>query len=515
MAAGGGGAAGDRIHRHEIAGDGTSVMDIEELLELNKECRRDGMNPLIDLDEMGRLNERYSFSILDVPKIESLNFHPCVGSLDKLRRAEVKILEMKARNENIFKCLNFSDEMWNNVLITGGSVIELLKYFDPDYNPRYQYAFPQIFTSGNNKIDIDLFLYGLTAEESTVKVQQILNRFVEVFYQNIEIRYFNNLRFIYTKNLITVLFDRLKVEIILRLNPTKESILYGFDLGSAQVGFDGFKLYFTPLSYFAYMTGYNILDPNQRSPTYEYRLSKHIKKGFGVIMPYLKPDAFNEFKESDIILDREVDYNKLVLPNCVLYKTKYYDSIISKKGSFVLIRDDVEREEDQQIDYLYLISKKDEIDDDSLGDYENSKVVNEKYFLTKMMIEKLFMESPEYYLVETGRYYHSVYTDINCFLRKVRRMSSGKINLDFIMKSLKYFPDFPLDIRSEESIEEFSSLVHDRISTNLFRYVKNYGQINEIPIHWTPPPEGSHVNISWNPLPMSFEEYYGEMFSEN
>lgn len=80
----------------------------------------------------------------------------------------------------------------------------------------------------------------------------------------------------------------LKVQIILKIYASISQILHGFDLGSSCVAFDGKEIYFTSMGKFAYETGYNILDLSRKSKSYEYRVKKYLKRGFGVIMPNLK-----------------------------------------------------------------------------------------------------------------------------------------------------------------------------------------------------------------------------------
>lgn len=63
--------------------------------------------------------------------------------------------------------------------------------------------------------------------------------------------------------------------------------MLGFDLGSAAVGFNGDTLIFTELGRFAYEYGYNIIDTQRRSTSYESRLKKYVDRGFGIIYPKL------------------------------------------------------------------------------------------------------------------------------------------------------------------------------------------------------------------------------------
>lgn len=90
------------------------------------------------------------------------------------------------------------------------------------------------------------------------------------------------------------------IQIILRKYSTIAEILYGFDIGSSQIGYDGKTLYYTVLSKFALETGYNIVDPSRLSPSYEHRLVKYHDRGFGFIYPFLSKSNVASLVELEI-----------------------------------------------------------------------------------------------------------------------------------------------------------------------------------------------------------------------
>ncbi len=79
----------------------------------------------------------------------------------------------------------------------------------------------------------------------------------------------------------------MNIQVIFRLYKTASEILHGFDLGPSAVGFDGKNVWFTGLSRFAYEYGLSIVDVTRRSPTYEQRLAKYMKRGFNLVLPSL------------------------------------------------------------------------------------------------------------------------------------------------------------------------------------------------------------------------------------
>lgn len=90
------------------------------------------------------------------------------------------------------------------------------------------------------------------------------------------------------------------IQIILRKYTTIAEILYGFDIGSSQICYNGNKLKFTVLSKFAFEASLNIVDTSRLSPTYESRLIKYIKRGFSIVFPFLSKILVNNFKKLKI-----------------------------------------------------------------------------------------------------------------------------------------------------------------------------------------------------------------------
>lgn len=83
-------------------------------------------------------------------------------------------------------------------------------------------------------------------------------------------------------------------QIILRLYKRPEHIPLGFDLGSSAIMF-GFSpapyLVLSPIGYYAYTRGHNILDVARLSTTFNHRLNKYLRRGFGLILPHFDVQA--------------------------------------------------------------------------------------------------------------------------------------------------------------------------------------------------------------------------------
>lgn len=116
-----------------------------------------------------------------------------------------------------------------------------------------------------------------------------------------------------------------KYQFIYRIFESISEILHDFDLGSCQVGFDGFDFYLTSLGKFAFDYKCNILDVTKISPFYEKRLIKYFCRGFDIIMPYLNSKSnVIELNNGSFILyiDAESHHNNLYLSN---YQINYFN----------------------------------------------------------------------------------------------------------------------------------------------------------------------------------------------
>jgi hypothetical protein len=77
------------------------------------------------------------------------------------------------------------------------------------------------------------------------------------------------------------------LQFILRKYGSLAEILNGFDFGSCQVAFDGKDLYVTRLGLVAQQFGFNLVDSQRRSLSYEYRLEKYAgDRGYGFVVPF-------------------------------------------------------------------------------------------------------------------------------------------------------------------------------------------------------------------------------------
>jgi hypothetical protein len=84
-----------------------------------------------------------------------------------------------------------------------------------------------------------------------------------------------------------------KYQFILRVYPSLESILGGFDLGPSMVAYDGKRILATEFGAWSFMSAMIIVDTSRRSTTYERRLNKYLRY-CNVIFPGLDIDVISK-----------------------------------------------------------------------------------------------------------------------------------------------------------------------------------------------------------------------------
>ena len=210
---------------------------------------------------------------------------------------------------------------FNNIVISGGSILSCFQNKDPK--------------------DLDIFIYGLSVNEAKLKVEYLLNYFVTYAESN------NITCYIFkTKNLIRVYYDKyskfsqtentLEIQIIPRLYSTIAEIIYGFDLGSSAVAFNGNELLFSLMGKYSYVNKCNIVDNERLSKTYNTRIYKYFKRGFSIIYPFhdkkIKkfPSLFKNIKEYFDISYSHSIYDDLQDENKKKYDTPLEHPFIKK-----------------------------------------------------------------------------------------------------------------------------------------------------------------------------------------
>jgi hypothetical protein len=145
---------------------------------------------------------------------------------------------------------------FDNILVAGGSISSIM--FD------------------TNVSDFDIFVYGLGRDEATRRVYMLIQEFTKLG---------QDIKIINSPRCTTIKVGDMKFQVIHRLYNSIAEILYGFDISSCAVGFNGRDIYFTELAKFSFEYMCNVIDLTRRSTTYEQRLIKYLRRGFSIIMP--------------------------------------------------------------------------------------------------------------------------------------------------------------------------------------------------------------------------------------
>ena len=159
---------------------------------------------------------------------------------------------------------NIKQYMKNGTMIAGGKIFSIL--------------------FGTKSHDIDIFLYGHTYEEAVQKIYDYTNELKDNESFSTVLRTKNALTFI-LENEVNYEIENEELQIILRNYRTASEILHGFDVDSSSVGYDGENIYFTERSLYAIKNGYNTVNFDRLSKSYELRLAKYGTRGMAVKIP--------------------------------------------------------------------------------------------------------------------------------------------------------------------------------------------------------------------------------------
>lgn len=276
---------------------------------------RSGIRTLIDLDEAILASERYlhtkkpTLSSSSLVRLEDLTHilgspdangittfrrkTPPKGGfecLDQKRKRTMQILGTDARWIETFRqvtkgCLNGLD--WKNVFIAGGVVLNTLLFTsdpkDAEGNPAHKDVV---------ECDIDLYLYGLTAEEANSKVEHVYDTWYRNTHGHPDPP--QPADQIILKNSTTITFipryPARRVQIFLKIRPSPQDILLNVDLDACALGFDGERILMLPRCARSIETGYCVFTMDliwghhlsSRQETQETRVFKYADRGFGM-----------------------------------------------------------------------------------------------------------------------------------------------------------------------------------------------------------------------------------------
>ncbi|TFK24215.1 ankyrin repeat protein [Coprinopsis marcescibilis] len=170
---------------------------------------------------------------------------------------------------------------WNNVIAAGGSVLACLTPLSGEDNESKRAIRKHYHSVAYPTSDVDLFLWGLNAEQAEVKIQSIYKAVRDSVPWDVTCIRTNHTVSIHSQ------YPYRSVQIILRLYLSPAEILAGFDVDAPCFAYDGTKIWGNPRAIVAMMRQCNTVDMTRRSPSYEVRLAKYARRGFEVYVPDL------------------------------------------------------------------------------------------------------------------------------------------------------------------------------------------------------------------------------------
>ncbi|CAG8732779.1 17904_t:CDS:2, partial [Cetraspora pellucida] len=182
-------------------------------------------------------------------------------------------IETFKRNWKLFTegCLDGLD--WNNVIVSGGSILAcLLPLPAKDQNNPYKIRkhYNDTFASS----DIDIHFYGIDEEAAKKKMLHIY----ETVCRNVPFKVIC----VRGKNCVNIVsqYPYRHIQIVLKIFKTPAELFTRVDIASTSIAFDGKDVWINPRGHQALITQCNLIEINQSSHSYETRLAKYADRGF-------------------------------------------------------------------------------------------------------------------------------------------------------------------------------------------------------------------------------------------
>lgn len=279
-----------------------------QLFEENDLHRNENsIGPLVGIETL--CSKRYELDVFTVipegwQKFEALTQH-----------------EYKTRFESRFPLAQLLLENVKNIVVAGGSANMPLTF--------------KSYYVVLNKIDIDIFIYGIDdITEFWKKVTEIEHFLIDNSKKwtadtnsptkscKIKIKRVvkNGLIILYISNIIGQAVNNTEYQIILRKFKTISSILYSFDIPCSSVYYDGYNAYTTKLGAFSIEHQINLINTRYRSYTFEKRIMKYFNRGYGF--------GFCEFLTDNIVVNSNIDMPFIsIYLEYNLYKKVYFGKL--------------------------------------------------------------------------------------------------------------------------------------------------------------------------------------------
>ncbi|KAF8075783.1 ankyrin repeat protein [Lyophyllum atratum] len=192
-------------------------------------------------------------------------------------------LEEFQKNWSIFTEGSLSQLVdWNNVVAAGGAVLACLTPLSNAAKESKRAIRKYYHSVAYATSDIDLFLWGMDAEQAEKKIVTI--------YEAVRDSVPWDVTCVRTKHTISIhsQYPYRSVQIVLRLYSSPAEILAGFDIDAPCCLYNGQRVLANPRAIVAQMRQANTVDMTRRSPSYEVRLAKYSSRAFEVYVPALQ-----------------------------------------------------------------------------------------------------------------------------------------------------------------------------------------------------------------------------------
>ena len=271
------------------------LQDIDEAVLLNEKyirARSPGENAdgghLVSIEDLGKICGHIASESATTMIIRRME--PPSGGFECLNEKRERTIEICANSQSYRERFHLLTEDilkgldWSNVFLAGGMALTALMHTgEPNTSPHIQES------------DLDIFLYGLNADQANQKAEEIFN----VWKNNLPA---NNQNILVVKNFKTINlipdYPNRRIQIVLKLFKSPTQVFLGFDLDACAIGFDGTRALMLPRCARAIETGYNVFTMDfvwghylkGRNASREARVFKYADRGFGLrILPtYVK-----------------------------------------------------------------------------------------------------------------------------------------------------------------------------------------------------------------------------------
>lgn len=198
--------------------------------------------------------------------------------IDNIWKPEYKMIESK-RNCDIYDCFvaiirNIAGDLHRHICIAGGFALSMYIFKNYGYHVGFK--------------DIDLFIHSCSLEQKDEIIRRFKQHFNTLYNDNVVCFLFGCKARDDDRSLIFTEDVNSSIQIIRRLYSCPQEIITGFDVDCCCIltNMDG-QIWVTERGYYSIANGYNVLNFERMSPSYEYRLLKYNNRCAAIWIPFM------------------------------------------------------------------------------------------------------------------------------------------------------------------------------------------------------------------------------------